>query len=459
MSDDENSSRTSAFSNSEPLRQSRRIRGQQPPTSQPEILFLPGSQTTSQGLTHPFCTSSISPSISSVSSFTMATCVTSATSTITTPVSQPNFIPISTTSSSSSVWDTLTSAFSTVSSSNSHTTSVTIPSFTTAQTHPPPFTYVFRSPQITPDTFSGTEDVEKFFENLEAAIAVNHWEKRTVPLFIQKFLVREALSYFNLLKDSHSPLTFELLKNKFLSQFSDKNKKQKYEIELQNLTLTENNSLLDYIFKVKNLCFKINNKMSEDSIIFHIFKGLPTSIKSILTLYPHATLSEFDASVKKFQLRDFEMSAKLPAQSAQKTTEPTISEPLITELIQKIELQEEKILKLRAELDSNNKLKNSKPSKFSKRKNNERDSRQNWQHPQQPPMYNPNVYNQPPPPPPHNQGHQNQNNPPSYDICSVCDGKHPTAACNLQFCRYCKSVGHKITSCPHPKCKISQNLG
>ena len=95
----------------------------------------------------------------------------------------------------------------------------------------------FRIPVISPATFTGSEDVENFFVELELAAAVNSWPLANVPLFVKKFLSKEALALLNLLILNHKPPSYENFKQEFLKQFVDPTRIQKLELALQALKL------------------------------------------------------------------------------------------------------------------------------------------------------------------------------------------------------------------------------
>lgn len=307
-----------------------------------------------------------------------------------------------------------------------HTTSTTKPTMTsqplsilTPLATPNQNTH-FKNPKITPPSFSGSENVTDYFINLESAIIVNGWNCELVPFFIDKHLTKEALSFFQYLKKTFTPLTYTTFKQKFIDQFTSQNLTYQYQIQLDALTMSEK-SLMDYVFQVKTLCH--NLKLPDNFIIFHILKGLPPQIKSLLTLYPHDTLDQLDDSLRKFNLRTSELSTETPVA---KTTETTVAE-----LIQRIELQEQQI----------NALKSSNTSNFKKHKRYNNSSKpSNEQRPDSSQ---------------HNSKSPSQTE--SSNQCPICDGKHSKVDCNIQFCRYCKSLGHTITTCPDPKCKISKN--
>ena len=87
-------------------------------------------------------------------------------------------------------------------------------------------------------------------------------------------------------------MPYETFKREFLRQFHDPNQIQKLELELQALKW-DRSELPEYVFKVKTIAYKIDPNMSEATLINHLLRGLPTSVKSVLTLFPYSNIAEF----------------------------------------------------------------------------------------------------------------------------------------------------------------------
>lgn len=104
------------------------------------------------------------------------------------------------------------------------------------------------------------------------------------------------------------------------------------ELELQSLKL-DSLEITEHIFEVKTIASKIDPRMWEATLINHLLQGLPTSVKSVLTLFPYSTIKYFDEAVKKYTLRAFNLN--------QQQLEDTLQNSVL-----KIRALEEKLNKL-----------------------------------------------------------------------------------------------------------------
>ena len=183
------------------------------------------------------------------------------------------------------------------------------------------------------------------------------------------------------------------------------------EIKLRNLRLTDSSKLLDHVFTIKNLCAKMTPSPSDGKIIFYILSSLPSNVSQTLTLLPHKTMEEFDASIKSYLARDSLLSLSSPSSSTVLPTDP-------------------KILSVKQEPPVSQ-----SPSSKSKKPFHKKKSYQNSDKSNSP---KPNPDDRP------------------KDSCPICAGQHSKADCHIIVCRYCKSIGHYIFQCPQDTCKASK---
>lgn len=128
----------------------------------------------------------------------------------------------------------------------------------------------------------------------------------------------KALAIYNFLKEKHDDLTFDLLKEEFSKTFKTENLKHQLELELQNFKLGSF-SVQEHFFKLRTLCQKIDPQMKENTTMRHILDGLPSSILSIVTLWPRKTLAELETSLKDYVLRQQELEKKDNSSDLQKS--------------------------------------------------------------------------------------------------------------------------------------------
>lgn len=158
-------------------------------------------------------------------------------------------------------------------------------------------------PTIHPITFSGleVEDVAYFFEKFDLAAKANNWSQVTKKNVLPNYLTGAAYKFYKVqIKDEDRE--YNQLKGLFIRAFTRAGEKKMWETQLERTTQENGQQLVSYVAEVRDLCNKVDDKMSQEKIMDYIIGGLLPEIYDFIAKENPRTLAELDESIRRYEI-------------------------------------------------------------------------------------------------------------------------------------------------------------
>lgn len=158
---------------------------------------------------------------------------------------------------------------------------------------------------IKPIVYSGDkyENIHEFLYRFDMAAEANFWgnetKKRLFPCHLQSYALKW---YTDFLMDSPN-VDFDTLKREIKKAFSSENYIEELKYTLENRVQGSDESPVQYLYTIKDLCRKINPAMTEHEIINYVTKGLQPLYFNALMYLDSANMTEFQANLKKLETK------------------------------------------------------------------------------------------------------------------------------------------------------------
>ena len=125
--------------------------------------------------------------------------------------------------------------------------------------------------------FDGEESykVIDFIEEYEERGRCNDWSNSDLFNHFALYLTGNAKSWHKLTMQANDspPTTWCSLKELFIQQYMPKDKKRYFRTLIQERKQKYSESVLQYIIDIRSLCYQMDDEMSENDIIDHLFDG------------------------------------------------------------------------------------------------------------------------------------------------------------------------------------------
>jgi hypothetical protein len=165
---------------------------------------------------------------------------------------------------------------------------------------------------VKPDTFSGDEDVRKFFKQYEKAADVNSWSEAEKIKFLSVYIKGTASIFLENLERKCENLTWAKIKQEFLEEFNPIGYDTILKTELENRRQGESESVISFINAIENLCIQLDNNMSEKDICTYILRGLKENILHAISFHDNNNLKELKTNLKKYELMKYRINSRNP---------------------------------------------------------------------------------------------------------------------------------------------------
>ncbi len=123
-------------------------------------------------------------------------------------------------------------------------------------------------------------DVSDFINHFELVSKANNWSEQTKLYQLPILLTKIPMEWYNnFVANSNSIVSWNLLRNEFISTFSKIDQIEVAEEQLSTRKWLPDESLDNYFFDVLRLCRLIDKKMADQQKIVHITRGIPPGMK------------------------------------------------------------------------------------------------------------------------------------------------------------------------------------
>ncbi|KAE9522532.1 hypothetical protein AGLY_017068 [Aphis glycines] len=146
------------------------------------------------------------------------------------------------------------------------------------------------------------EDIDKFIKKFELISVVNEWDDKDKLIILQLYLKDSAEDFFEQLKLKNENITWNEVKNEFITEFTIVGNKHLLMAKLQNLKLMKGETYKEFIINITGICYKINKNMTEEEICEHILKGLPKETFQLIRLADNTSIASIKKTLEKLEV-------------------------------------------------------------------------------------------------------------------------------------------------------------
>lgn len=174
---------------------------------------------------------------------------------------------------------------------------------------------------VKPDRFSGksTENVHTFFEKFSLCATFNGWDDNAKLIYLPMYLEENALKIYLHIKDTNQDITWDMIKNNLIKQFSKSS--TSLETKLESRVQKKGEDLNAYITDIINTCREIDPKTSEKKICRYIIRGLEPENIDAISLLNNKTLSQLRENFDMLEQRNHLKKHRMGVDLQEKLTE------------------------------------------------------------------------------------------------------------------------------------------
>lgn len=172
-----------------------------------------------------------------------------------------------------------------------------------------------RSLHITPDYFTGNEDVKKFLKQYSIITEFNNWDEKDKIRFLPMFVKGTASSFLENLNSVKENWTWSEIESAFIEQYLPIGHITYLKTTLENRRQSESESATSFMTEIESLCRQIDCKMKEEDICLYILKGLKEHILHTISMQDNTTLKKLKENLKKYELMQYRINTRGPVTS------------------------------------------------------------------------------------------------------------------------------------------------
>lgn len=185
-----------------------------------------------------------------------------------------------------------------------------------------------KMPCFQPNTFSGDEpleDVNSFLERYELVAIINSWNDQRKLQLLPFYVTGTAeLVLKNLRLEKSEHLTWDIAKSRFEDTFSSVSNPIVLEMNLNRRKQQPDETIVQYIASVENMCFNVDSKMSESRICGHILKGINPAILQQISMLDNSTRVKLQGNLKMYNESSLLLRHSLGADTYESPSKPEI---------------------------------------------------------------------------------------------------------------------------------------
>lgn len=173
--------------------------------------------------------------------------------------------------------------------------------------------------RMSPGNFSGApeEDIDAWLKLYERACRVNNWKTdEEKGRFLSCFFTEAAAAWYNNCELSSKPeelASYAFMKKKLQKDFKSNSILNHLEIKLRSRKQGVNEDVTQYYYSMLNLCKRVDENMTDESILRHLVTGLRPALMMKVMMMDNSTLEKF----YKNSLRAEETEMLCPKTSAE----------------------------------------------------------------------------------------------------------------------------------------------
>lgn len=150
-----------------------------------------------------------------------------------------------------------------------------------------------RNLQMTPDYFTGNEDVKNCFKQYKMITDFNDWTEKDKIKFLPLFVKGTASSFLDNLNNLKENWTWKEIEDAFIDQYLPIDYNTFLKTNLENRRQGESESATSFMTEIESLCGQIDTHMKEEEICIYILKGLEENILNTISMQDNTTLKKF----------------------------------------------------------------------------------------------------------------------------------------------------------------------
>lgn len=156
-------------------------------------------------------------------------------------------------------------------------------------------------PLVNPSYFSGTEDIELFFEEYNRIAKMNWWNEQLKLRFLPFYLKNEALKYFENEFGTSEVNNWDLVQRKFIEHYTPSFCRQEIlEKQMYNHIQAPTESVDKYYFDKLRMINRVNRDMDESKKVRLIIMGLvPEYLEKVILIGNNDSLEKLVFNIKK----------------------------------------------------------------------------------------------------------------------------------------------------------------
>lgn len=161
-----------------------------------------------------------------------------------------------------------------------------------------------KTPCFQPTPFSGgpTENVKDFFQQYDLIGQINQWNDTRKLQLLPFYLTGTAkIILDNLTRQHQTDLTWDIVKTEFKKTFSKVANTIALEMTLNARKQRIDETIVQYIASVEDLCFQVNPDMAETRICGHILKGMNPAILQQIVMFDNTSRTKLRENLQNFE--------------------------------------------------------------------------------------------------------------------------------------------------------------
>ena len=165
-----------------------------------------------------------------------------------------------------------------------------------------------RTLHVTPEHFTGNEDVKNFLKQYSMITEFNNWSEKDKIKFLPMFVRGTASNFLDNLYNIRENLAWKEIEEAFIEQYLPIGHTTFLRTTLENRRQGETETATNFLTEIENLCRKIDNNMKEEDICMYVLKGLKENILQTISMQDNTTLKKLKENLNKFELMQYRIT-------------------------------------------------------------------------------------------------------------------------------------------------------
>lgn len=142
-----------------------------------------------------------------------------------------------------------------------------------------------RNLQMTPDYFTGNENVKFFLNQYTMITDFNDWTEKDKLKFLPMFVKGTTSNFLENLNNLKKEWTWKEIEDAFIDQYLPIGHITFLKTNLENRRQGESESATSFMTEIESLCRQIDAHMKEEDICIYILKGLKENILHTISMH------------------------------------------------------------------------------------------------------------------------------------------------------------------------------